>query len=119
MQQPNLIMLVPGMEGEELVYLQSVTSHLNPDQLQMFASLYNGKRKNSDTILIGCLIGFVALGGIQRFLLNQIGMGLLYLFTAGLCLIGTIVDTINYKKLTFQYNQKMAQESLALIGVYR
>jgi hypothetical protein len=45
MQQPNLIMLVPGMEGEELVYLQSVTSQLNPDQLQMFASLYNGKRK--------------------------------------------------------------------------
>ena len=36
-------------------------------------------------------------------------MGLLYLFTAGFCLIGTIIDIVNYKKLAFEYNQGKAQ----------
>jgi hypothetical protein len=39
-------------------------------------------------------------------------MGILYLLTGGLCLIGTIVDLINYKNLAFEYNQKVAQEIL-------
>jgi hypothetical protein len=42
-------------------------------------------------------------------------MGLLYLFTGGLCLIGTIVDTINHKQLCFEYNSQMARESLAMV----
>jgi TM2 domain-containing membrane protein YozV len=50
------------------------------------------------------------IAGIQRFLVNQIGMGLLYLFTAGLCFVGTIVDLVNYQKLTFDYNRQIADE---------
>jgi hypothetical protein len=37
-------------------------------------------------------------------------MGLLYLFTGGLCLIGTIVDLVNYQSLAFDYNRKIADE---------
>jgi hypothetical protein len=37
-------------------------------------------------------------------------MGLLYLFTAGLCVIGTIIDLVKYKELTFEYNSKIAQQ---------
>jgi len=43
-------------------------------------------------------------------------MGLLYLFTAGLCFIGTIIDLINYQDLAFEYNRKMIMESAAVIG---
>jgi hypothetical protein len=48
-------------------------------------------------------------------MINQIGIGILYFLTAGLCLIGTIVDIINYKNLAFEYNQKVAIEVSNLI----
>jgi hypothetical protein len=38
------------------------------------------------------------------------GIGVLYLFTVGFCGIGTIIDVVNYKKLTSEYNQKQAFE---------
>ena len=52
---------------------------------------------------------------MNRFMMKQIGMGLLYFFTAGFCLIGTIVDILNYKSLTSAYNQKRALEVANLI----
>jgi TM2 domain-containing membrane protein YozV len=113
--KPNLIHLIPALEGEELVYLQHLTQDLTETQLQNFIAIYNGKRRQTDHILLGCLLGFVAVGGVQRFMVGQTGMGLLYLFTGGFCLIGTIIDTINHKKLTFEFNQKMAKESIAMV----
>jgi len=41
-------------------------------------------------------------------------MGLVYFFTGGFCLIGTIIDLVNHKKLALEYNQKMAFESFQL-----
>jgi hypothetical protein len=35
----------------------------------------------------------------------------LYLFTGGLCLIGTIVDLVNHKSIAQEYNQKVAMEA--------
>lgn len=117
--KPNLINLIPSIEGEELVYLQSLTKQLTDDQLMNFIAVYNGKRRKSDQILIGCVLGFVCVGGIQRFMVGQNGMGILYLFTGGLCFIGTIMDTINHKRLTFEYNQKMASESMAMVHSFQ
>ena len=109
------MMHIPAVEADELAYLQSITSNLPEDKLQLFISIYNGRRKRADTILICCLLGFVLAGGIQRFLIGQIGMGILYFFTGGLCLIGTIVDIINHKQLAFEYNQQMAVETMGLL----
>jgi TM2 domain-containing membrane protein YozV len=106
----NLLQLIPGVESNELVYLQSLTAELTEDQLKTFAALYNGERKKSDTILIGGIIGLLGIGGIQRFMIGQIGMGILYLLTVGLCYIGTIIDLVNYKKLTFEFNQQVAND---------
>jgi TM2 domain-containing membrane protein YozV len=117
--KPNLINLVPAIEGEELIYLQGLTRELPEEQLINFIALYNGKRRKTDQVLLGCVLGFVCVGGIQRFMVGQNGMGILYLFTGGLCLIGTIVDTVNHKKLTFEYNQQMARESMAMIYSYQ
>ena len=42
-------------------------------------------------------------------------MGILYILTAGLCLIGTIYDIINYRRLTFEFNRQQAVEALQLV----
>lgn len=104
-------MLIPGLSGEEFDFLQEALGDLPDEQLETFASVYNSKRRNPDHILVGGVIGFLGVAGVQRFMINQIGMGILYLFTAGLCFIGTIVDLINYKSLAFEYNRQMAMEA--------
>ncbi|MEP7165163.1 MAG: TM2 domain-containing protein [Ferruginibacter sp.] len=114
----NLVTLIPSVEPDELAYLQELTKGLSDDKLKLFISIYNGKRKKAETILICCLLGFVCFAGIQRFVVGQMGMGILYLFTGGLCLIGTIVDVINHKELAYEFNQKMALESMAMIKVF-
>lgn len=103
--------LMPGLDYEELVYLENVTKSLSEEELRLFISIYNGKRKGPDMILIGGIIGLLGIGGVQRFMVNQIGMGILFLLTGGLCYIGTIVDLVNYKKLAFEYNQEMANDA--------
>lgn len=108
----NLLHLIPGIDAAELAYLQAMTKDLDQKQLETFAALYNGDRRKPDNILIGTILGFVIVAGVQRFMVGQIGMGLLYLFTGGLCLIGTIIDLVNYKKLTFEYNQEVASKVL-------
>ena len=61
------------------------------------------------------LLGFIVVAGVHRLLLGQIEMGILYLFTGGLCLVGTIIDLVNHQKLAFEYNQKVANEVAAII----
>jgi len=76
--------------------------------------LYSGKRKSPQDLLIFCLVGLFLVPGLQRFITGQIGMGILYLFTVGLCFIGSIVDLVNYKTLATEYNQKMAFEAFQI-----
>lgn len=111
----DLLIQIPAVEADELAYLQSITQNLPEDKFQLFISIYNGKRKKTETILLCCLLGFICAGGIQRFVIGQVGMGILYLFTGGLCLIGTIVDTINHKQLAFEYNQQMAVDAMSMV----
>ena len=79
--------------------------------------LYSGKRKSPQDMLIFCIVGLCLVPGLQRFVTGQIGMGILYLFTVGLCFIGSIVDLVNYKNLALEYNKKMAFESFHLARV--
>lgn len=111
----DLIMNLRGVTPSELVYLEQVMKNMNPDQAKSFVAFYAGKRKNAQDILLFTLLGFIVIAGIQRFVLGQIGMGILYLLTGGLCLIGTIVDLINHKALTSEYNEKMAYECAQMI----
>ena len=111
----NILQLMPMLEGEELVYIQGIIKDMTDNQAQQFANVYNVRRKDPQTVLLVTLIGFLGVAGVQRFLTNQIGLGLLYLFTAGLCFIGTIVDLVNYKKLAFEYNYEVAQQVAIMI----
>ena len=111
----DLIMNLKGVNPEEFLYLEQVMKNMNPDQAKTFVAYYSGRRKDPQDILLFTLLGFVIIAGVQRFVLGQIGMGLLYFFTGGLCLIGTIVDLINYKSLALDYNQKMAYECAQMV----
>ncbi|MDR9416316.1 MAG: TM2 domain-containing protein [Gracilimonas sp.] len=111
----NILDHIPEVEGDEMLYLSKVIEGLNDEQAEKFANVYRARRKDPQIILITCLIGFLGFAGIHRLLLNQLGMGILYLFTAGLCVIGTIVDLVNYKDLAFQYNRDVAKEVLSYV----
>lgn len=106
----NVLQLMPRLEGEELSFVQNLIKDLNENQAQLFASVYNARRRDPMLILLTALIGFIGIAGVHRFIVGHIGMGILYVLTAGLCLIGTIVDLINYKRLSFEYNARVAQE---------
>lgn len=113
-QNTNPYMTLSGISNEELMMLEQGTASLNDEQKKYFFMIYSGKRKSPQDMLIFCLIGTFAIPGFQRFITGQIGMGILFLFTAGLCFIGTIIDLINHKKMALEYNQKMAAESFSV-----
>lgn len=51
-------------------------------------------RKKKMVALILCLLGFFGLAGFHRMYVGKAGTGVLYLFTVGFCLIGTVIDLI-------------------------
>ncbi len=111
----NILQLMPMLDGEEMVYIQGVIKDMTDNQAQQFANIYNVRRKDPQTILLVTLLGFLGVAGVQRFLTNRIGMGLLYLFTVGLCWIGTIVDLVNYRRIAFEYNYEVAQQVAVMV----
>jgi TM2 domain-containing membrane protein YozV len=111
----RVIDLFPEATGEEMVYLQNILKDMDDEKAKQFINIYRARRKEPMLILVTALVGFVAVAGVHRFILGQIGMGILYLFTGGLCLIGTIVDLVNYQKLAFENNQKVANEVLLMM----
>ncbi len=102
--------VLPELTGEEMVYVQNLIKDWDDEKARNFANVYRTRRKDPQVILITALLGLIVVAGVHRFLLGQIGMGLLYLFTGGLCLIGTIIDLVNHQRLAFEFNQKVADE---------
>lgn len=112
----QLLMAFPGIELEEIMFIKEALKDATESQQKNFILIYQSRRKGPQIIMICTLIGFIGVSGIQRILLGQIGIGILYFITGGLCFIGTIVDLINYKKMTFEYNQRMVVESKMLVS---
>ena len=110
----NILQILPELQGEEMAYIQDIIKDLDSEKAQLFANIYRSRRRDPQLILITTILGFFVIAGVQRFLVGQIGMGLLYLFTAGLCFIGTIVDLVNYQKIAFEYNRKIADEVISM-----
>jgi len=110
-----MIDYLPEIEGDEAAYISKVMESMNEETAEQFTRVYRARRKEPQIILLTCLIGFLGVAGVHRFLIGQIGMGLLYVLTGGLCVIGTIVDIINYQNLAFEYNRNVAREAVSLI----
>jgi TM2 domain-containing membrane protein YozV len=106
----NVLLHLPELQGMELNHVQMLLKDLSDKQAQQFASIYRARRKDPQMVLLTCLVGLLGVAGIHRFIIGQIGMGILYFFTAGICFIGTIVDAVNYQSLAFEFNRQVANE---------
>jgi TM2 domain-containing membrane protein YozV len=102
--------MMPDLQGEEMAFLQSLTNDYNEEKLRNFSNIYRARRKDPQLILLLTLLGFIGFAGVHRFILNQIGMAILCFYTAGLCLIATILDLLNYKCPAFNSNGHVATE---------
>ncbi len=111
----DMIDYLPELEGDEAAYISKLLSSMDEEKADRFSRVYRARRKEPQIVLFTALVGFFGLAGVHRFLIGQVGMGLLYLLTGGLCLIGTIVDIINYKNLAFEYNRGVAQDVISLL----
>ena len=86
------------MTMDEYSFLHHASAGLSQNQMQTFMLVYNSRRKNPNDILMGVLLGFLGIGGVQRFMTGQYFIGILYFLTAGIFGIGTLVDLFTYKK---------------------
>jgi len=116
---PGILKYLYDVTPEELLTINSRIKDFSDDELSQFCMIYRSKRKDPQLILILCLLGLVGVAGVQRFVIGNIGMGILYFFTAGLCFIGTIVDAVNHKELAMEYNAKMITETLSMLNMIK
>lgn len=111
----KVINVLPELSGEEMVYVQKLIADFDDEKAKSFATVYRARRKDPTMILVLTLLGFLGFAGIQRIITDQVGMGIVYLLTLGLCFIGTIVDLINYQKMSFEYNRRAADEVVMML----
>ncbi len=52
-------------------------------------------RKSRMMALILCIIGFFGFAGLHRMYVGKVGSGVLWFFTGGMCVIGTVIDLIS------------------------
>ena len=112
----DIVQIMPELEGEEMLFVGGIARDMSDEQARNFAIAYRAQRRDPTNVLLLTILGFVIVAGVHWFYLGQIGMGLLYLFTAGFCLVGTIIDLINHKNLAFKYNQEKAQTIATMIN---
>lgn len=109
------ISYLPEVEDEELLHVASLIKGMGEEQARQFAAVYRKRRKDFTVTLLLAVVGFLGFAGIHRFYLDQVGLGILYLLTGGLCLIGTIVDMFNHSTLTLEYNKRRADDVAVMI----
>lgn len=85
------------MDDSKLIYLQTI-EYKDPNTILLLS------------ILVGTL-------GIDRFLLDDVGMGVLKLLTCGGVYVWWIIDIINAQKRAREYNFKKFREALMLQGI--
>ncbi len=101
------------MSEFNIVEQQMMTKDLTNEQKMLFNSQLSSAMKDRNTVLI--LSVLVGGWGVDRFYIGDMGMGLLKLFTLGLCGILWLIDIFTIRGKTDQYNRAKANEILASI----
>jgi TM2 domain-containing membrane protein YozV len=101
---------LPELNEPERSFIEFLTSGMSHENLFQFAAAYRQVRKNPETVRLMAVIGIVAIPGLHRFWLGQVGIGVLYLLTGGLLWLGTIVDIVKYRDLAFSRNRQLARQ---------
>jgi hypothetical protein len=97
----------------ERVYVQNLIAQLPAQHAEAFIIAYRRRRQDPQNVLLAAVIGLVACPGFQRFWVGEVGMGLLFLFTAGFLAMGSIIDLCTYRTLARCHNEKVARKILA------
>ena len=101
------------LSGSERFHIQNLIARMPLQQAEGFLIEYRRRRKDPQTVLLAAVIGLVACPGFQRFWLGEVGMGLLFLFTAGFLAMGSIIDLCTYRTLARCHNEIVARKILA------
>lgn len=92
---------------------QIMMKDLTDQQKMLFSSQFDSAKKDRNTVLI--LSVLLGSWGIDRFMIGDIGMGILKLLTLGLCGILWLVDLFLIRGKVDEYNRKKATEILMSI----
>ncbi|MCA0269805.1 MAG: TM2 domain-containing protein [Bacteroidetes bacterium] len=111
----RILQYLPELTGNEQLYVAQLFQGMSDAEVAQFTTAYRVRRRDPQTVLLLALLGFFGAAGVHRLWLGDIGMGIVYLITAGFCFIGTIVDLLNYRGLADRYNLQIAQETAALV----
>ncbi len=84
-------------------------------KVQKFQQLYMDRKKSKSTAHILNIIAIFGLGGLHRFYLGDIVLGLAHLCTLGFCFAGTFVDIFNINKRVNSANTKVAMQTLEMV----
>jgi TM2 domain-containing membrane protein YozV len=93
-----------GLDVTELERLKAGLSENERLQLEMEI---RSQRKDTGTLAALACLGFIGIAGIHRFMMGKIGTGLLWFFTGGICLIGTIIDLVNMRRMVAEHNYEV------------
>jgi TM2 domain-containing membrane protein YozV len=117
LHMPHIIThYLPELDEPERSFIERLTAGMSHQNMQQFAAAYRQTRKDPQTLRLLAVIGIVAIPGLHRFWVGQVGIGFLYLLTWGLLLFGTITDIVKYKGLALSYNVKVAQRIASNLG---
>lgn len=100
---------LPELDEPETSLIARLAAAMSNEDVQQFAAAYREARRDPQTLRLMAIIGIVAVPGLHRFWVGQVGIGFLYLLTGGLLWIGTITDIVKYRELAFHYNQQAAR----------
>jgi TM2 domain-containing membrane protein YozV len=101
---------LPELDEPERSFIERLTAGMSHESIQQFAAAYRQVRKDPQTLRLMAVIGIVAIPGLHRFWVGQVGIGFLFLLTWGLLLFGTIRDIVRYRELAFTYNRQVARQ---------
>lgn len=85
--------------GEKMGIIKDRLEKMDDSRLVYISSI---EYKDPTTLLLISI--FVGVFGVDRFMLGEIGMGMLKLFTGGLCGILTVIDWFTISKKAKAYN---------------
>lgn len=106
---------LPEIDGDEQIAVARLLQSMTDAQAEQFAHVYRSRRKDPTLVLAFSLVGFLGVAGVQRFYLDQVGLGLVYLLTWGFCGLGTLIDAVRYKSIALTYNRERANEVAELV----
>ena len=92
---------------------QMLIKDLTDQQKMLFSSQFQSVKKDRNMVLV--LSVLLGAWGVDRFMIGDIGMGLLKLFTLGLCGILWLIDIFTIRGKVDDFNRSKANEVVSTI----